>query len=186
MIKYTSAKAKTLFRKPKIAELCKGSTADSDSVCLGSNPSSAAIEKTTSHSGGRFFYPMATDLVRSNTVLEPCAFRAARAWVRIPHPKLDKLACQAKGDGIFAIGEYPSSCFDLSNFFIQVAGLAYHHRTTCGAYHQERQTALVSHHAPACIFLRLDDIHAYGVIWHDGLEISTILCYTDIRKEVGI
>ncbi len=24
------------------AELCKGSTADSDSVCLGSNPSSAA------------------------------------------------------------------------------------------------------------------------------------------------
>ena len=30
-----------------IAELCKGSTADSDSVCLGSNPSSAAIEKQT-------------------------------------------------------------------------------------------------------------------------------------------
>ena len=28
--------------KLKIAELCKGSTADSDSVCLGSNPSSAA------------------------------------------------------------------------------------------------------------------------------------------------
>ena len=27
-----------------IAELCKGSTADSDSVCEGSNPSSAAIE----------------------------------------------------------------------------------------------------------------------------------------------
>ena len=27
-----------------LAELCKGSTADSDSVCLGSNPSSAAIE----------------------------------------------------------------------------------------------------------------------------------------------
>ena len=28
-----------------IAELCKGSTADSDSVCLGSNPSSAARKK---------------------------------------------------------------------------------------------------------------------------------------------
>ena len=28
-----------------IAELCKGSTADSDSVCLGSNPSSAAKKK---------------------------------------------------------------------------------------------------------------------------------------------
>ena len=30
-----------------IAELCKGSTADSDSVCLGSNPSSAAKTKET-------------------------------------------------------------------------------------------------------------------------------------------
>ena len=30
-----------------IAELCKGSTADSDSVCLGSNPSSAANKKRT-------------------------------------------------------------------------------------------------------------------------------------------
>ena len=30
-----------------IAELCKGSTADSDSVCLGSNPSSAANNKRT-------------------------------------------------------------------------------------------------------------------------------------------
>ena len=28
------------------AELCNGSTTDSDSVCLGSNPSSAAIGKT--------------------------------------------------------------------------------------------------------------------------------------------
>ena len=42
--------------------------------------------------------------------------------------------------------------------FIQAAGLAYHRRTKCGAYHQGRKTALVSHHAPACIFLRLDDI----------------------------
>ena len=31
--------------KYNIAELCKGSTADSDSVCLGSNPSSAAKRK---------------------------------------------------------------------------------------------------------------------------------------------
>ena len=34
-----------------IAELCKGSTADSDSVCLGSNPSSAAIKKHPSFRG---------------------------------------------------------------------------------------------------------------------------------------
>ena len=33
--------------KFNIAELCKGSTADSDSVCLGSNPSSAAIRRKT-------------------------------------------------------------------------------------------------------------------------------------------
>ena len=33
--------------KKDIAELCKGSTTDSDSVCLGSNPSSAAIKETS-------------------------------------------------------------------------------------------------------------------------------------------
>ena len=35
----------TLIRQLNIAELCKGSTTDSDSVCLGSNPSSAARKK---------------------------------------------------------------------------------------------------------------------------------------------
>ena len=39
--------AKSIFNL-YIAELCKGSTADSDSVCLGSNPSSAARKKTNS------------------------------------------------------------------------------------------------------------------------------------------
>ena len=34
--------------KKDIAELCKGSTTDSDSVCLGSNPSSAAKAKILS------------------------------------------------------------------------------------------------------------------------------------------
>ena len=40
--------AMTCFKsvtKHSLAELCKGSTADSDSVCLGSNPSSAANSK---------------------------------------------------------------------------------------------------------------------------------------------
>jgi len=36
--------------------------------------------------------------------------------------------------------------------------LAYHHRAKRGVYHQGRIAALVSHHAPACISLRLDDI----------------------------
>ena len=31
----------------------------------------------------------------------------SRARVRIPHPKIDKLACQAQGVGIFAVGEIP-------------------------------------------------------------------------------
>ena len=39
----------TMFKK---AELCKGSTADSDSVCEGSNPSSAA--KSPSHKAWTF------------------------------------------------------------------------------------------------------------------------------------
>ena len=37
------------------AELCKGSTADSDSVCLGSNPSSAAKKRQVSTETCRFF-----------------------------------------------------------------------------------------------------------------------------------
>ena len=37
--------------KEYLAELCSGSTADSDSVCLGSNPSSAAKENRPSSDG---------------------------------------------------------------------------------------------------------------------------------------
>ena len=48
--------------------------------------------------------------------------------------------------------------------FIQAAGLAYHRRTKCGAYHQGRLAALVSHHAPACISLRLDDIQCFALM----------------------
>ena len=51
-----------------LAELCKGSTADSDSVCLGSNPSSAAIEKQTTD-GGLFFLSLTAGLVAPNAVL---------------------------------------------------------------------------------------------------------------------
>ena len=38
-----------------IAELCKGSTADSDSVCLGSNPSSATKKPLMASAVGGFF-----------------------------------------------------------------------------------------------------------------------------------
>ena len=40
-----------------IAGLCKGSTADSDSVCEGSNPSPAAKNRPPPFGGGRFFCP---------------------------------------------------------------------------------------------------------------------------------
>ena len=37
-------------------------------------------------------------------------------------------------------------------------------RAKRGVYHQGRRDALVSHHAPACIFLRLDAIHHFVMI----------------------
>ena len=40
----------------RLAGLCKGSTADSDSVCEGSNPSPAAIEKQFAPSGGLLLF----------------------------------------------------------------------------------------------------------------------------------
>ena len=43
----TNVPSGTRITKPNIADLCKGSTADSDSVCEGSNPSSAANKKGT-------------------------------------------------------------------------------------------------------------------------------------------
>ena len=39
-------RGKKYNNKADIARLCKGSTTDSDSVCLGSNPSPAARKKT--------------------------------------------------------------------------------------------------------------------------------------------
>ena len=42
-----------IFVRQNIAGLCNGSTADSDSVCEGSNPSPAAIEKPCNHNGYR-------------------------------------------------------------------------------------------------------------------------------------
>ncbi|MBR2966717.1 MAG: hypothetical protein IKC52_04530 [Clostridia bacterium] len=68
--------------------------------------------------------------------------------------------------------------FRLVDFFIQAAGLAYHHDAVVDII--KGACALASHHAPACIFRGLmiyngkplviynscgiDDIHAYGVM----------------------
>ena len=60
----------------------------------------------------------------------------------------------------------------VTSFFIQAAGLAYHCRTKCGAYHQGRQADLVSHHASACISLRLDEIqHFVLMIYRNKLRM---------------
>ena len=42
--------------KLNIAELCNGSTADSDSACEGSNPSSAAMKKALAFASAFFSY----------------------------------------------------------------------------------------------------------------------------------
>ena len=59
--------------------------------------------------------------------------------------------------------------------FIQAAGLVYH-PTQVGISSRAR-CALVSHHAPACIYLRLDDIQGYALIYlqNYGMIISTTL-----------
>ena len=77
-----------------------------------------------------------------------------------------KLLGRATGARVRSSSSPPknSTSRNLSNFFIQAAGLAYHRRTTCGAYHQGRRAALVSHHASACISLRLDDIQCFALM----------------------
>ena len=58
--------------------------------------------------------------------------------------------------------------------FIQAAGLVYHRRAKCGAYHQGRKAALVSHHAPACILLRLYDIQCFALMICNSFGIDDI------------
>ena len=80
--------------------MCNGSTADSDSVCWGSNPYSPAI-KTAFHLEGHFLF--------YGRGIEDSEPQRRRRGVRIPHSKIGKLAYQAQSAGIFAKGEYPYS-----------------------------------------------------------------------------
>ena len=74
----------------------------------------------------------------------------------------------------------------VTSFFIQAAGLAYHHDAVVDII---SPVGAVSHHAPACIscglmiyntscwwytMLRIDDIHAFGVLGIRGCENSWI------------
>ena len=96
-------------------------------------------------------------------------------WVRIPlSPPTKKELLSTKS----------------SFLFIQAAGLAYHHDAVvdiispCGA---------VSHHAPACIFLRLDDIHGFAVIkyvrvrtYRSKIKKALYMCYPSKTKILSI
>ena len=62
----------------------------------------------------------------------------------------------------------------VTSFFIQATGLAYHHRAKRGAYHQGRQADLASHHALACITLRLDDIQHFVLMICNSFGIDDI------------
>ena len=64
-----------------------------------------------------------------------------------------------------------------SDFFIQSVGVAYHWRAKCGVYHQGRFVALVSHHAPACISLRLDDMQHFVLMICNSFGIDDIHAY---------
>jgi hypothetical protein len=69
-------------------------------------------------------------------------------------------------------------------FSIQAAGLVYHRRTS--VYHQRRLSAFASHHASACIFLRLDDIQHYVLMICNSLGIDDIHAFGVILWRVAL
>ena len=50
-------------------------------------------------------------------------------------------------------------------------------------YHQGWRAALVSHHAPACIFLRLDDIQHFVLMIYNSFGIDDIHAFGVIRAQ---
>ena len=86
-----------------------------------------------------------------------CSSQVVRPRSATPLSAGSNPACTSNKKGTFV---YQKFLF----LFIQTAGLAYHRHTKCGVYHQGRLTALVSHHAPACIYLRLDDIQCSALM----------------------
>jgi hypothetical protein len=63
------------------------------------------------------------------------------------------------------------------NFFIQATGLAYHHRRSAVYITNNGRAVVVSHHAPACIFLWLDDIQHYVLMICNSFGIDDIHAY---------
>ncbi|MBE6668338.1 MAG: hypothetical protein E7607_08540 [Ruminococcaceae bacterium] len=50
----------------------------------------------------------------------PHLLRKAQKWVRIPRPKIDKLACQAQGEGILAQARFPLRCVKISTYAFDI------------------------------------------------------------------
>ena len=67
-----------------------------------------------------------------------------------------------------------------SHFFIQTAGLVYHHRTKCGGYHQPLWGWISSRHSRAYPFLRFDDIQCSALmIYRNKLRMIYTFCESD-------
>ena len=75
-------------------------------------------------------------------------------------------------DGSKLLGTPKKSKSKDLDFFIQAAGLVYH--PTQVGISSGRRAALVSHHASACIFLRLDDIQHYVLMICNSFGIDDI------------
>ena len=123
-----------------------------------------------------------------------CASATKVIWV-LAHKGLVATHCQRQC--ILDPQPKNSTSFDLSNFFIHCESNGISSRfsvylITEGVYHQPQAVfafaMMIYNGEPLVIYnsFGIDDIHAFGVIWHNGLEISTILCYTNSRKAVGI
>ena len=139
--------------------MCKGSTADSDSVCLGSNPSSAAIKNAPLKSRGAFF-------IAANSGYDPVFCPTGKTWVRIPRTKVGVLAHQTQCVGIFAKGEHPSS-------------------VPMGQSPLELPKATAGHQSVSFLFLSVFNkiISNHAIFWNPTILTSAKnICYNDIAN----
>ena len=122
-----------------------------------------------------------------------------RRGVRIPRPKIEELALQAQGVGIFAKGEYPYSLpttnsvvFFLS-FVRRIEDSHHSSRSERGSHFASKAMGARSREPRAKIFSRcqatLSRISENTPIPHpnfpQSLAISPVLCYTNHRKAVA-
>ena len=177
--------------------MCNGSTADSDSVRLGSNPGSAA--KTKTDPCGRFFvllcpnricvFPRCgnTEGVRLCPLTSSLHFDPSKAvspdhWFRKKIDKREFVDFLSNPKDWYGINA-PRALYGIA------AGV-WHRAKRVSNFVPLRMDAI--HHfvmIPCdCFAINsipqqvADSIHSYAVIWRESLAISPILCYTNHRK----